>query len=92
MRCDVSLPEDVVALAEKAMLDYRRIDVIMSNVGVIAKGEPLEIPMEAWESIIDINLLGTVRVLRAFLPTLLEAEIGACRHDRIDGRALSLCL
>ena len=76
MRCDVSLPEDVAALAEKAMLDYRRIDVIMSNVGVIAKGEPLEIPIEAWESIIDINLLGTVRVLRAFLPTLLEQGSG----------------
>jgi NAD(P)-dependent dehydrogenase (short-subunit alcohol dehydrogenase family) len=76
MRCDVSLPEDVTALAERAVLDYGRIDVIMSNVGVIAKGDPLEIPMDAWSSIIDVNLLGTVRVLRAFLPTLIEQGSG----------------
>ncbi len=76
MRCDVSLPEDVAGLAEMAVRDYGRIDIIMSNVGVIAKGDPLEIPMDAWSSIIDVNLLGTVRVLRAFLPTLLEQGSG----------------
>src|SRR5205823_13949935 len=42
----------------------------------IAKGLPLEIPIDAWSSIIDINLLGTVRVLRAFLPGLLEQGSG----------------
>jgi NAD(P)-dependent dehydrogenase (short-subunit alcohol dehydrogenase family) len=48
----------------------------MSNVGVIAKGLPLEIPMDAWSSIVDVNLLGTMRVLRAFLPSLLEQGSG----------------
>ncbi len=76
VRRDVSLPEDVAALAEATVRDYGQIDIIMSNVGVIAKGDPLEIPMDAWSSIIDINLLGTIRVLRAFLPTLLEQGSG----------------
>jgi NAD(P)-dependent dehydrogenase (short-subunit alcohol dehydrogenase family) len=48
----------------------------MSNVGVIAKGDPLEIPMEAWDSIIDVNLLGTVRVLQTFLPILVDQGSG----------------
>ncbi len=76
MRCDVSRPEDVAVLAETALRNYGRIDIVMSNVGVIAKGDPLEIPMDAWSSIIDVNLLGTVRMLRAFLPTLLEQGSG----------------
>jgi NAD(P)-dependent dehydrogenase (short-subunit alcohol dehydrogenase family) len=76
MPCDVSLQADVVTLADTALRGYGRIDIIMSNVGVIAKGEPLEIPLEAWSSIIDINLLGTVRVLRAFLPTLITQGSG----------------
>jgi NAD(P)-dependent dehydrogenase (short-subunit alcohol dehydrogenase family) len=75
-RCNVSMPEEVAALAEATVRDYGRIDIIMSNVGVIAKGDPLEIPMDAWSSIIDINLLGTIRVLRAFLPTLLDQGSG----------------
>jgi NAD(P)-dependent dehydrogenase (short-subunit alcohol dehydrogenase family) len=76
MRCDVSLDEDVAALAEMAVRTCGRVDIVMSNVGVIVKGEPLEIPMEAWSSIIDVNLLGTVRVLRAFLPVLLAQGSG----------------
>jgi NAD(P)-dependent dehydrogenase (short-subunit alcohol dehydrogenase family) len=76
MRCDVSLDDDVAALAEMAVRTHGRVDIVMSNVGVIAKGEPLEIPIEAWWSIIDINLLGTVRVLRAFLPVFLEQGWG----------------
>jgi NAD(P)-dependent dehydrogenase (short-subunit alcohol dehydrogenase family) len=72
----VSLPEDVAALAETALHEYGRVDIVMSNVGVIAKGDPLEIPMEAWDSIIDVNLLGTVRVLQTFLPILVDQGSG----------------
>jgi NAD(P)-dependent dehydrogenase (short-subunit alcohol dehydrogenase family) len=76
VRCDVSISEDVAALKEAALLEYGRVDIVMSNVGVIAKGSPLDIPFEAWESIIDINLLGTVRVVQSFLPILLEQGSG----------------
>ena len=76
VRCDVSLEDDVAALAETALQSYGRVNIVMSNVGVIAKGDPLEIPLEAWGSIIDINLLGTVRVLQAFLPILLDQGSG----------------
>ncbi len=75
-RCDVSSDDDVAALADIAPSTLGRVDIVMSNVGVIAKGLPLEIPLEAWSSILDVNLLGTVRVLRAFLPGLLEQGSG----------------
>jgi NAD(P)-dependent dehydrogenase (short-subunit alcohol dehydrogenase family) len=71
-RCDVTSDDDVAALSATARSSFGRVDIVMSNVGVIAKGLPLEIPMDAWSSIIDVNLLGTVRVLHAFLPALLE--------------------
>jgi NAD(P)-dependent dehydrogenase (short-subunit alcohol dehydrogenase family) len=76
MRCDVSLSDDVALLADTAVRHHGRVDIVMSNVGVIAKGDPLEIPLDAWSSIIDINLLGTVRVVQAFLPILLEQGSG----------------
>jgi NAD(P)-dependent dehydrogenase (short-subunit alcohol dehydrogenase family) len=76
VRCDVTSDDDVAALARRAQTAFGRIDIVMSNVGVIAKGLPLEIPLEAWAAIIDVNLLGTVRVLRAFLPALLAQESG----------------
>jgi NAD(P)-dependent dehydrogenase (short-subunit alcohol dehydrogenase family) len=75
-RCDVASADDVERLAEHTHTAFGGVDIVMSNVGVIAKGLPLEVPMEAWSSIIDVNLLGTVRVLRAFLPALLEQGRG----------------
>jgi NAD(P)-dependent dehydrogenase (short-subunit alcohol dehydrogenase family) len=75
-RCDVTSNDDVTALAEAVMSTFGRVDIVMSNVGVIAKGLPLEIPLDAWASIIDTNLLGTVRVLHAFLPRLLAQGSG----------------
>ena len=76
VRCDVARDEDVAALADATVSTFGQVDVVMSNVGVIAKGLPLEIPLDAWSSIIDVNLLGTVRVLQAFLPPLLEQGSG----------------
>jgi NAD(P)-dependent dehydrogenase (short-subunit alcohol dehydrogenase family) len=75
-RCDVARDDDVATLADTALSTFGRVDVVMSNVGVIAMGLPLEIPLDAWSSIIDVNLLGTVRVLQAFLPPLLEQGTG----------------
>jgi NAD(P)-dependent dehydrogenase (short-subunit alcohol dehydrogenase family) len=75
-RCDVASDDEVRALADTALSAFGRVDIVMSNVGVMAKGLPLEIPLEAWASVIDVNLLGTVRVLHAFLPTLLEQGSG----------------
>jgi NAD(P)-dependent dehydrogenase (short-subunit alcohol dehydrogenase family) len=76
VRCDVAHDDDVLTLADTALSTFGRVDIVMSNVGVIAKGLPLDIPIEAWSSIIDVNLLGTVRVLHAFLPRLLEQGRG----------------
>jgi NAD(P)-dependent dehydrogenase (short-subunit alcohol dehydrogenase family) len=75
-RCDVASAADVAALADMTWSTFGRVDIVMSNVGVIAKGLPFEIPMEAWASIVDVNLLGTVRVLEAFVPSLLEQGHG----------------
>ena len=75
-RCDVARDDDVAVLANRATSAFGRVDIVMSNVGVIAKGLPLEIPLDAWSSIVDVNLFGTVRVLRAFLPALLEQGSG----------------
>jgi len=75
-RCDVVSDDDVAALADTVRSTFGRVDIVMSNVGVIAKGLPEDIPLDAWSSILDINVLGTVRILRTFLPHLLERGSG----------------
>jgi NAD(P)-dependent dehydrogenase (short-subunit alcohol dehydrogenase family) len=48
----------------------------MNNVGVIAMGPPEAIPVEAWSRLLDINILGVVRVTNTFLPLLLAQGSG----------------
>jgi NAD(P)-dependent dehydrogenase (short-subunit alcohol dehydrogenase family) len=76
VRCDVTSDDDVAAVFAATMSSFGRADIVMSNVGVIAMGLPEEIPLDAWSAILDTNVLGTVRVLRAFLPHLLERGSG----------------
>jgi NAD(P)-dependent dehydrogenase (short-subunit alcohol dehydrogenase family) len=76
LECDVTRDDHVAGLRDATVSEFDRVDIVMSNVGVIAKGLPLEIPMEAWASVIDTNLLGTVRVLYCFLPFLIAQGSG----------------
>jgi NAD(P)-dependent dehydrogenase (short-subunit alcohol dehydrogenase family) len=76
LRCDVSDLAVVEAVRDETLSAFGRLDIVMSNVGILAKGMPLEIPLEAWEAIIDVNLTGTVRVLSTFLPILVGQGSG----------------
>ena len=75
-RCDVTLDADLDALRVACLEELGRVDVVMSNVGVITMGAPETLPLEEWQRVIDINLMGTVRTNLAFLPVLLEQGSG----------------
>jgi len=75
-KCDVTSLEDLEAVRDRALAQFGRIDLIMNNVGVLAVGPVEAIPLEAWQRIVDINLLGLVRSNLVFLPVLLERGSG----------------
>jgi NAD(P)-dependent dehydrogenase (short-subunit alcohol dehydrogenase family) len=75
-RCDVTQIADLEAVRELALEAFGRIDLVMNNVGVLAVGPVEEIPLEAWQRVIDINLLGVVRSNLIFLPALLAQGSG----------------
>ena len=66
---DVSRPEDVMRLARQAP----DADVVCLNAGIVGSsmGAPWEAPPEEWQHLLDVNLLGVVHGLRAFVPHLI---------------------
>ena len=74
--CDVTSLADLESARDVALDRFGRIDLVMNNVGVLAVGKVEDIPLEAWQRIIDINLLGIVRSNLVFLPLLLEQGSG----------------
>jgi NAD(P)-dependent dehydrogenase (short-subunit alcohol dehydrogenase family) len=74
--CDVTRDGQVERLSERVLGEVGRADLLMNNAGVVLGGPFEKIPMEDWQWIMDVNLLGPIRCLRAFLPHMLERGSG----------------
>jgi NAD(P)-dependent dehydrogenase (short-subunit alcohol dehydrogenase family) len=72
---DVSDEEAVGELAERAFAELGAVHVLCNNAGVAGNSPaPIwETPLETWEWVIGVNLMGIVHGLRAFVPRMLEA-------------------
>jgi NAD(P)-dependent dehydrogenase (short-subunit alcohol dehydrogenase family) len=75
-RCDVRLDDDFEALRTLALETFGTVDIVMNNVGVLALGSPSAIPVSAWESILDINVLSIVRSNAVFLDDMVQRGSG----------------
>lgn len=74
---DVSSEEDVRELALVGLDRFPRIDILVNNAGVYGPLGPIEeIDWEEWTRAVNINLLGSVMMVRAFLPHLKSNRYG----------------
>jgi SDR family mycofactocin-dependent oxidoreductase len=55
---------------------FGRLDVLVANAGVLSWGRLWELTDEQWTTVIDVNLTGTWRTLRAVVPAMIEAGNG----------------
>lgn len=67
---DVAERAQVDALAAAALSAFGRIDVWVNNAGVSGFGELAELPVEAIERIIEVDLFGQIYGLKAALPVM----------------------
>lgn len=76
VRCDVSLDADVERLAETAVAEMGHVDILMNNAGVILRGALEQMDVADWRWIYEVNVLGVVRGVRAFLPHMIARGSG----------------
>jgi NAD(P)-dependent dehydrogenase (short-subunit alcohol dehydrogenase family) len=58
--CDVTTSEDVVALADKALRSFSRIDIWVNNAGITGPyGPTMDIPLQDFKAVLNTNILGT---------------------------------
>jgi 3-oxoacyl-[acyl-carrier protein] reductase len=73
---DVGDINSVNTAIEKALTEFKMIDILINNAGIAAFGKFLELEPKAWENIIQVNLMGTYYVTRAVLPNMIERKTG----------------
>ena len=79
IRCDVSKPDEVAAMAEKTLKEFGKIDILVNNAGLNIwdnKCQTWEITDEIWNRIIAVNLTGEFNCCRAVLPHMIKQNWG----------------
>jgi NAD(P)-dependent dehydrogenase (short-subunit alcohol dehydrogenase family) len=74
---DVSNPEDVENLLNKALGAFAQLHILVNNAGVYGPKGPIEeVPWEEWVRALEINLMGSVLMCRAVLPHFKAHKYG----------------
>jgi NAD(P)-dependent dehydrogenase (short-subunit alcohol dehydrogenase family) len=75
-RADVSVEGDVQALVDQTVQRFGRIDVLVNCAGIIKHGPIDQMSLEAFESVLRVNLTGTFLVCRAVVPVMKKQGRG----------------
>jgi SDR family mycofactocin-dependent oxidoreductase len=70
---DLAAQQQVVA---DGVEQFGRLDIVVANAGVLNWGRMFEMSEEQWDTVIDVNLNGTWRTIRAAVPAMIEAGNG----------------
>ena len=60
-------------LVSDAVEQFSRLDILVAKRGVLSWGRLWELTDEQWNTVIDVNLSGTWRTLRAVIPAMIQA-------------------
>jgi NADP-dependent 3-hydroxy acid dehydrogenase YdfG len=80
IEADITQQHQAIAAVEQTVKQLGRLDTVVNNAGVMLLGPVEGAPLEEWERMVAINILGLLYVSHAALPHLLQAAEGPPRR------------
>ena len=74
---DVTSEADWQAVADWALADHQRIDVLLNNAGVFLAAPLHETSLEEFRRVIEVNVVGAFLGMRAVAPSMSERRAGS---------------
>src|ERR1700742_1825839 len=95
-RCDMTIAAEVQELVQACLNRFKRIDILVNNVGGSAPGDPVSMTEEVWDQQIDTNLKTAFLGCKYAIPLMMEqgkgaivniASVAGMRNDFLSGRS-----
>ena len=94
--CDMMAAADVQEMVQACVTRFKRLDILVNNVGGSAPGDPVSMAEEVWDRQIDFNLKTAFLGCKYAIPAMLEngrgaivniASVAGMRNDFLSGRS-----
>ena len=73
---DVRDSAALAAVVKEGVAELGRLDIVLANAGVYSPGPTLEMSDQVWQDMIDVNLTGVWRTLKAAVPYIIDGGHG----------------
>lgn len=73
---DVTSLDDTKRLAQFAVETYGSVDILVNNAGLMLFSNWLDVAVEDWNAMIDVNIKGYLNTIAAVLPLMIERKSG----------------
>jgi NAD(P)-dependent dehydrogenase (short-subunit alcohol dehydrogenase family) len=74
---DVTVSDEVARAVDATLARFGKIDVLVNNAGIGWTGPALEMPLEAFQGMLRVNVEGVFIVSRAVLPHMIARRSGS---------------
>lgn len=76
LTADVTDKAAVAAMTAAALKEFGRIDILVNNAGISLSAPPEEMPLENWQTVIDVNLTAPFVCAQAVYPAMKRQGSG----------------
>ncbi|MFP3896049.1 MAG: SDR family NAD(P)-dependent oxidoreductase [Anaerolineales bacterium] len=77
IECDLSDPDAVISMRDHVMTEMGGIDILINSAGIISYKKGIDsVPLEEWDTVLDVNLRGVFLVCQAFMDEMKQRQGG----------------
>jgi 3-oxoacyl-[acyl-carrier protein] reductase len=76
VRVDITDAAAVEAMVAKAVSTFGTMDILVNNAGIITRGTILELTLETWKKVLDVNVNGAFNCVKAVIPHMVKNRYG----------------